>query len=223
MSIHNSRDVFPPTIKTFIFNALPLAENIEIIFGKYLIPIETGIYIVGRIKPAMVPNEYYYRKNYDRSNGNLTITDIQVKTIDDINGNVYNIDGATVIPMIKKQMLSNEPTVPVQGLRLVFAFIDLILIENSAWITNRHINSETILRQFIKPEWQDSPNIYAMIEDILIGIKTDLLSFIGTNKWIMHTAKNIGSDVLIEQLIDFRIYQWTLEHDPKYKGQVQNF
>lgn len=47
----------------------------------------------------------------------------------------------------------------------------------------------------------------------LAGLRTLVMSFIGTNNWIMHFLKEGSNQVTIEKSIDFRIYDWSVENN----------
>ena len=203
--------------QTYLFDASTAAEQLEVLFGKYLVPTVPGVYVTGRSKPVMVSGQPYYRKEQKVENGVVKTIMHQINSFEEIYGAIYDVDGIAVILDSARQYVTKEPSMPIRGLKMVNAFVELLLNENSTWLHTWHQNTESIWRQYIAPEWQDSPNIYALMDDTLLPVKTELLAFIGYNGWIMHFSRLINSDILIEKGPDFRIHQWTIEHAHEYR------
>jgi hypothetical protein len=199
-----------PVKKTLILDPLPLATRVEDEMRLYIVPAESGLYLRGSKKPAIIPGNRYFckSKNQEKSNRLVAIYDVS-----DITGDVYNEFGEIVLPFRKKEFVSNEPLVPVRGLNIVYNYVEKVLNDRSEWVRSRRIHDlKSYLSEFIKPEYQEAADIYDHIHELLIDLRIDVNQFVGDDKWVMHFCKFVGNDICVEKTIDYRVYSWSREH-----------
>ena len=210
-----------PIVKTHVLNPLEVAANVESLARDYLQPPKIGIYMKGSTSPIMVDGCYYFKK--DKGPNGETI-ETPILKIEDIKGNIFNQDAELIIPARITSMVSDEPTVPVQGLKMVSAFVQKHLDDHSAWSRKAPMSLEDVWSDFIKPEYLHTEKTHDLVESIaelMIDIRTDVNHFIGNDKWVMHFMRKRGIDLFVEKSIDYRIHQWSIEHQmelgPDYK------
>lgn len=51
----------------------------------------------------------------------------------------------------------------------------------------------------------------------LIDLRTQVMRFLGDDRWIMHFIKEQGTDIVVTKTIDYRIYAWMIEHGDEYE------
>lgn len=194
-----------PVIATYAFDPVSCAAQIESLFGPYLQPYDRGIYLRGSIVPAMVPGRTYFR--LDKGLDGIAVR-VPVNDICDVKGDVYNINLDIVIQARRAKQVSLEPTIPVQGIRIIYAFIEEILNDNSAWSRLESCTLEAVLKKFILPEHHGNTRLISRMIDTMLDIQNDVMQFLGKDKWIMHFLKMNRTDIFIERSIDFRIFDW---------------
>ena len=201
-----------PIVETHAINPIEIAENVERLAREYLQPAKLGFYMKGGTTPVMVDGCYYFKKEVG-PNGELV--EIPILKIEDIKGNIFNQDAELIISSRNIALLSDEPTVPVQGLNMVSAFVQKHLDDHSAWSRKGPTQLEDIWAEYIKPEYLHTEKTHDLVESIaelMIDVRTDVNHFIGNDKWIMHFMRRRGKDLFVEKSIDYRIHQWSIEH-----------
>jgi hypothetical protein len=194
---------------TYIFDPIPLATLIENVAAPYLKNIEykVGAYLKGYDTPLITFDNSYYCKRLN-SNGNYDV--IPITSTDDINGEIF--DRSNTLIMRDGKFLTSTPTVPIRGIKIISAYIDMLLTKYSAWATNNNISVNDIWKEFIKQEYEYTPEVFELIEDLLYDLRSEVRSFIGNDKWIMFFQKSFRNDIIIERTIDYRIYHYCQEH-----------
>ncbi len=198
-----------PVTATVLIDTIPAASAIESLLGPNVLrPPTPGIYASRSATPFLKAGEYYYK--IDDINGNTPI-----KGIEDVHGDIFNQKGDLVHIAKKKMELSMHPTVPAQGMKIVYAYVDmLVTLATHEW-TKETLSLSDTFDQFIEPKIHadDKFKIYQTMIDQMKDIKHIVLDFIGSNGWIMHLMRFKGTDIVIEKTIDYRIYQWSVEHN----------
>lgn len=206
------------TKDTLILNIETEALLIEDAIKAICKPYKTGIYLSNKSDPIIIPGKYYYR--IERiSQGNLK--EIQVKTIEDINGVVYNKDGEIVINDFisrnKKNYLFTEPTIPVYGRKYIESLVRDYL-QNARMYDNCGDNCSNSYRymndtfnNITKEENINSPN-YLIVEELVLNstieTRQKLVEFIGTKTWDVIIPTFTKDVIILENTGDFRVQDW---------------
>jgi hypothetical protein len=101
-----------------------------------------------------------------------------------------------------------ENTFPVVGLEIVKAYVNTLLTAKSGWLKLGNYSASNEIYKFILPEYHHNDDVWAILSDILIEIRTDVNGFVGDDKFIMHFMRTRKTDIVIEKTIDYRIYDW---------------
>lgn len=227
--------------KKLILDAAATAEVIEAQFGAYLLPPEPGVYLPGSSSPAMQAHEFYYQLR--RSSRTSPPEMVPVKGVEDIKGAVFDRDGRIVVPAALAKDVSLQPSLPVRGMAVVYSAVDQTLRECAAWSRRSvgsvgafladHLKEEfrqclpdseedqlILLRKGIPAErlsvLQRNTAIREQMTDLLGEVRYDVRQFVGQDKWVMHFHYASGRDIEVEKTVDFRIYQWEMEHGHEY-------
>jgi len=104
-----------------------------------------------------------------------------------------------------------------RGIKIINAYIDKMLIDNSAWTRCKSKSIVDMWEEFICPEYKHTLEVYELIETLLMDMRIDIGAFIGKDKWIIHFRNSMNGDIIIEKSIDFRIHAWTQEHGWEFK------
>lgn len=112
---------------------------------------------------------------------------------------------------------NKEQELPIRGIAIMNAYIERLLGVNSAWVKHYNPSLVDIWGVYVLAEYANTPEVFDLIENQLCDIRTDILEFIGKNHWLMHFQRMRKNDIIIEQSIDYRVYQWCLEHPEEWK------
>ena len=129
--------------------------------------------------------------------------------------NIEHMVGKYLI--LKPHLVSDKNPLPETGIDMIEALVDAVLAESSAWIRRRPMSLQDIWSRFVKPEYQESIELYEYINNLLLELRTQLKEFIGKDIWIMHFKVRNKFEILVEKTIDYRIYQWHQEHAWEFK------
>jgi hypothetical protein len=167
------------TTKIIIFDPLPLAAIVENIAQPYLRALDKVI----NKEPEYVFDQY----------GRV------VGTMDMLNAANGTKQGRKIqAPYI-------YPTV---GISIIKAYVDRILIHYSAWTKQGTPTLQSIWSEFLIPEYEYTEDVYGLIENLLGELHTDIVNFIGDDKWHMHFLRMRNSDLMIEKTIDYRVHYY---------------
>ncbi len=99
--------------------------------------------------------------------------------------------------------------IPHRGLALCLAVVDGLIDDRSTVYTKRpqHTLGE-LFGPYLNYEFINNVNSMEKLHEILIDLRTDVTAFMGTNGWIMHFAHLNYTDIIVEQTIDYRIFDW---------------
>ncbi len=201
---------------------------IENALQQILKPYPTGIYIKGNELPSIQPGDYCYR--LDRL-GRGRIKEIEVRTIDDVLGNVYNEDGEIIImdrvAFQKERFLSTLPTVSAHGRNIVrngikdlIDYLQIYKNHHSLGSCTKHI--QEVFELVINPNYHNSKT-YRQYEDIVIQHIEDYIYptirewvGVGQRTWDVLIAVFDRDTVRIENNGDFRIHRYMEEHGQEH-------
>lgn len=210
-------------VRTLLLSIDSPASNIENALQQILKPYTPGIYIKGNELPSIIPNEYFYR--IDRL-APKNLKEIQVRTIEDIMGNIFNEDGEIVvtdrIANSKSRLLSTLPTVPAYGRLIMRAFVRDILDHVQIYknINAEHRHLQAIFESVINANYHNGKT-YRQFEDIVsqntTDTHTDIIQFLGSVKtWNILIPTFDRDTVRIENTGDYRIQKWMEEHGHEF-------
>lgn len=111
-------------------DCVPTAELIEAQMGAYLLPPEAGLYLPGRVRPVMRPNQYYFQWKSTSAGRRQAQA---VLSAADIKGDVYDENAVKVISKDAVKLISETPTLPVRGLEVIYSAVDQTLRRLSLW------------------------------------------------------------------------------------------
>ncbi len=216
----------PANLLISIDNAAVCIENA---LQQILKPYPVGIYIKGNELPSIVPNDYFYR--VDRiSRGK--VTEKQVKSIEDIEGNIFNEDGEIVIndrvSNSKDRLLSTLPTVPAYGREIARAVIKDILDYMQIYknIGLDHHNLEAVFERVISPHYQNTKTFKQFCDIVQQHtqdyIYEEIQRFVGTKTWDILLVKFDRDTVRIENKGDYRIHRYMEEHGHEHGTRHQS-
>jgi hypothetical protein len=165
--------------KVFIIDPISLAVTLESIMSPYLKDASDKVF-KNDTKQDTVANRI--KKEY-------------------IEGEIYentNTNSASLI----------DNNIPIRGIELIKAYINMLLVNNSAWLNSKQLIEDSV-GMFIKDEFIHTQAIFDLIDSNLFDLRTDILGFIGKNKWLMHFQNMRNSDIIIDQCQDYRAWDWT--------------
>lgn len=82
-----------------------------------------------------------------------------------------------------------------------------LVTDEAAYATSAH-DLTCVIRQFVFPQYAGESDILNRVEDHVLGLRNDVVEFLGEDRWIMHFQKMKHGDLEIEKTIDYRILQW---------------
>lgn len=175
---------------------------------------EPGVYTLSSLDPVIKKDVVYYHGSINQDEP--VIFD-HTPTIDDITiykKGLFHEDGLVVLsPAViqnAKRLLRNESFVS----KAAFTVIEYIIRDA---INNSIAYGDTVHREMCFPfEYkhyltQEGQDAYAegQFENMCEGLLIQAVSFVSERPWSIYFTRPSGSDLIIERLIDYRIYDWT--------------
>jgi hypothetical protein len=193
---------------TYIFDMLNLAQQIEDEFVGVLPPYQDGWYLPNKEVPAIRKGGTYFVRGEDKQERPFT------KPEDlDIVSNVFDTDGEMVVPWRNFTMLTPRPTLPYNGMRIIKAIVNNLI--DGSFAKKAYVQSSLTdaIVNVIYGNTADVPNhiqyFAERVADMAIDLRTDLVNFIGKDKWAMYHVRPLGhTGLIIERGQDFRIMDW---------------
>jgi hypothetical protein len=205
----------PHITQTLYIDPYPAAEALEFELAQFLLPPEE----VGLPEDLNGKNGRWYDQT-----GNVLIKDpvLEERPAQDV--------------VIRRRHHHREAN-PVRGLAMVGDTIAWILNDLAKW-KKPIASAQTcdVLGIFANPESSAKPDVVVPLSaplrgyfktskvanedfrnhegvlnratDLLLDIRSEVVSFVGRDHWIMHFYGRQGRDYIIEKTIDFRIYDW---------------
>lgn len=99
---------------------------------------------------------------------------------------------------------------PIIGLAIAQKFINVVIAENSEWVTEQQPKTEVLFSEFIESGNWNKEDICIQIYNLLNDFHFSLMCFLGTNKWVYHkvSAGKTAFELVIEKYGDFRALAW---------------
>jgi hypothetical protein len=175
-----------------------------------LVAPPAGLYMSKTMTPFMWSDrEYYLRSKYHTEAG-------RIHRLDDVlcvNEDIVDAHGATVITAaqlaVRKRYIRLEPDIPVTAMEMVLVLINDYL--NAIAPYARTLPSKR-QESYVRPEYWHliDAGIY---EDVFEPLLDQIFSFVGSDTWHIYFTRLKGSVLVIEKVIDYRIYRYhELQH-----------
>jgi len=187
-----------------IVPAYMYAEGIEAQLGLYLPPPARGAYTALSSEPVLKPDHWYYQ----RVSVNGKIQEINVSSLEEVKGDVYDIDAVLVVPRKLAKTLSWEPSFPSRGMKIVSAAVDWTISEGSRWAKRPRISLHSVLQEHLREEYQQDELALCRLSELVFDVCDQVRQFIGKDHWVMHFHKQRGRDIVVEKTVDWRIVDW---------------
>lgn len=215
------------------------AHQIELRCADYLLPAPKGMYLKNRLEPVMVDGHNYYVHKGLKAH--------LIKDINLIKETVYDEFGQQLIPQMfmlnKAKYLSNTSFLPYRGAKLAemmvvdqmrnacgpyhfqSAFPLKKMLGHMVELPPRTVKvyrSESEVFQDINEGRGVDPiheedTIVSLLEDAYRSIRREVALFIGNNVWNIYIIKLVNTTVTMERFMDYRAYQWELEHGTTFR------
>lgn len=207
MKVPHPNKLLEKTESMLLFNLLEQASyicNDEV--TQALIPSPVGLYVKGHVKPLLNDRDDYYPKS---QYGNPSARIIDFKTVmglqEDIVDNQQNVvlTGYNIIN--RPHLFTTEPTLPIAAINICSNILVDYLFKYCKYA--RGFKADHI-SNYIKPEFHDLMDS-EYFEDSLSDALDELHEFTRNHTWNIHLHKLNGTTLIIERLVDWRIYQWT--------------
>lgn len=108
--------------------------------------------------------------------------------------------------VIKPMSKNVDTTYPAVGMEIIKTYINALLTYNSSWLKIKTYSTKDDLIKYLLPDYQNDDEVMDLLFNMLTEIRTDILQFIGNDKYVMHFMRMRNTDIVIEKTIDFRIY-----------------
>lgn len=226
-----------PVLAKLILNVSSAAHQVNQLCEPYLIAPPNGVYITNKLEPVMVDRNNYF-VNY---HGQRTIADITKDS-----GTIHGEMGNVVIPGVylrqKERHVSNCPTLPYYGIKIIRKLVDDQLEHARRYHQNRTNHKSDIFCYFkaddtLTPDIANEQNEYAKrmkihalhsvllerVEHITSEIYNQIDSFIGEDGWNIHIATMHDYTLTVCKYMDFRILDWMRIQQEKEEAKTQNY
>lgn len=173
-----------------------------------LVAPEPGLYIKGSVNPLLNSRESYYPKSLS---GGLypEAKIVDFKEALKLQEDIVTISGEVVVSAFnlinRPHLFTTEPTLPVSAINVCYNVLIDYLFKRCKYARGRKLNH---FSNYIKPEYQDLID-EEYLEDSLSDALDELHEFTVHSPWNIYMHKLTGTTLIIEKLVDWRIYDWT--------------
>lgn len=208
------REVVGHIVIDLVPYAMDLSEDLQSALKE---PVD-GLYLPGSVEPLFVSGENYLvcskRKFYP-----VTYQDIVshvVKTWETgstqrtlLQGDLYNESGNLVIrrPLFERVAgrLKFGPTVPLAGCEMVIAVALDYLNTLSPYtsVALRHYRLPLLVKEE-RQELLEKQSYETALDDMIL----EIMKFVGRDTWSLYSYRVVGTTLLIDKGLDFRIFDW---------------
>ena len=203
--VENPQKLLEEPQSVFLFDLVSPAAELYVKYGEYLKPNPDGIYRRRKIEPAIrKDSQVFLRSNMEQ---------IPYEKILDTQGDIINANGDLIISKRelrdKEICLSTKGFCSISAVKIMKCHIANMLTEMVDYCIPFTI--ETDFTKYLNPEKKDAEQVVTpdMVESIL-GVKAKALTDWCTDKrWHIHQIIDKGTELWVERLVDFRIYDWT--------------
>lgn len=187
---------------------IDLLEEVSVLEEELLqalVPPPPGIYVKNTLKPIIDYTKTYYTKQ------DYLQRPIQCASLEEVlalKSDILNHEGETVLEykqvMMRKNMLFNEPTLPVVGIKLM---ISMVLDYLTTIAPHTRCLKYERQEQLVREEYHhliDSDTFEQKFEKILDTI----FDFVNEDVWHIYFTRIKGSTFVLEKVVDYRIYRY---------------
>jgi len=219
--ISHPNDLFKKVHKVLVIDLLQYVSDItDMNILELLVEPTDGLYVKGGIKPILYKDKEYYYRPSKEVNELVLIEDLSI--VPKLTTDILDKDMKVVLPVLsllnKSRYLTLEPTLPITAMEFGrYMALDYL---GKICPYSRYIKKGGI-EDFIKPEYYDSIDEYSF-EDAYQHMLDDIHDFIDDCTWNIYFTKNRMSTLIIEQSIDWRIYDWHRIQYDKHSNELDN-
>ena len=176
-------------------------------YEKLFKPPPEGIYLVNTTRPILKEGQPYFRISDKNKNNPL-------ESLDKVEEAIVDENGTIIIPAYimarRDKMLLAKPNLPLRA----YEIAKLIVQE---WFDDFLMHKPTMpytneIMEHVLPE-----GLYYVennfIERACSSLINQIAKFAKANNWNIYEIKLRNTDLIVERLIDYRIYQWTLNKE----------
>lgn len=166
-----------------------------------------GVYLINTLEPIIEAGKPYYT-----SKGLINQTPIIGNELAEINDDVFDENGNVVISkhimLNKNAILKNHPSVNTALFKIARLLIE-DYINSKCPIFN--VNNNNKITRYLVPE---AMHLYESgeINNYMYVIYDIIDRFIGKDVYHIYFVRTVGLDLIIDKVVDYRIYQWTKQH-----------
>lgn len=168
---------------------------------------ETGLFLPWSNKPFLPDGVYYPIDRVGDDTAAITDMDTVVKTKVPLINPAYpsRVIGPKMISKYRR-LLSSSPPVNMPMMDLLMGYV-VEIIDSTAPVNKYHTNRFPKVVNALKSD-RVSRTVYDLLEASLDDLFLTVRSFIGADKWHIYDIKRSGNNIIIEKLIDYRIFDW---------------
>lgn len=178
-------------------------------------PYKRGVYRAGREAPTLLfPEENGGQPmawSLERRGGRLIKKPITCP--DDVRGEIVDVSGTTLLPNAitanRSRFLSPKPTVPAYSRSILFASVCGFISDISEF--DNGSNDNYLVRayqEFITRGYLEYVDFYDIVKGCDCELLNQIREFTGSTTWSIFEPKREGSNLFIEDLGDYRIFEW---------------
>lgn len=197
-------------VTTLALDPLETAWLVQNTFAPYLKrQASVGLWLPGQDRPVIVPGRLYFHQSSDGCS--MEVKEITAATLKTIEGDIFNEEGKRVLTDSQRSRVRDEPTVPVEGIRIVRADVQNTIDERSRkWSRKPFDTIDVVLRPLLADEYAGNEKLLTDLMEPLSDLRRQVIDFMGDDPWIMHflRERGMGHDILVDKSIDYRIYDW---------------
>jgi hypothetical protein len=176
------------------------------LLNKVVTP-EEGLYLPWSVKPFLPAGVYYPAGRY----GDELLAITSLDALLDIDCPVVHekypkrIIQHTVIKKYKK-LLRKQPPYNISAVKLIFAFV-VATIRGLAPVNSYHVGRFPTIEDCLDEQYH-TVEVSDTIECALDSLYLALREFVGRDTWHLYDMKLVGTSIVIEKLIDYRVFDW---------------
>lgn len=172
-------------------------------WSEHLKPEDPGLYLRGSTKPLIRPGVQYTDRN-----GLMVIT---LENLDSFHEPLYYASGKVAASAFvmgdKKKYLVPRCTVPATAYQLICALVEQLIGSINPWPNNQARGDRAY--SLIKAGAEELLTEEQFVPIVLTKLFEDILAFIDEDVWNYYNVTLVGTGLVIEKMVDYRVYEWT--------------
>lgn len=197
-----------PVTASLVIDPIDVAWHVQSLFAPYLKQhASVGLWLPERESPTLVPEKLYFKQGPNAER--VQIQPLTAEAFKNAQGDIFDEDGHLVLPERLAHRLKPEPTLPIEGLRIVRADVETTIHERSRkWCKKPYDPIDIVLRHLLREEYAGNERLIVDLAETMNPIRRQVVDFIGQDEWVMHFARPHGWEIIVDKSIDYRIYDW---------------